>query len=340
MVLGGLSGYLSQSGTGNLVVNGQTFAIGNSPQTVVLTGLTSDGLSVDVTANFDALPGCSLTVTDVFTAPTDCTPTPCGILAITAGTQTACDPLTNEYTQEVTVTFTNPPATANLVVNGQTFAIGTSPQTVVLTGLTSDGLSVDVTANFDADPSCSLTELNLFTAPADCAPTPCGISAITAGTQTACDPLTNEYTQEVTLTFTNPPTTGTWYKTLEKPFFQPPSWLFGPAWTTLYILMGISFARIWQVASKSRYPIIRKYALRGLAFFGFQFVFNLAWTPAFFGLENPTLALVIIFLLLGLIAFLIKHFLRLDRIAAFLLIPYFLWVTFATVLNLSIVVLN
>ena len=134
--------------------------------------------------------------------------------------------------------------------------------------------------------------------------------------------------------------TGTWYKTLEKPPFQPPSWLFGPAWTTLYILMGISFARIWQVASKSRYPIIRKYALRCLAFFGFQFVFNLAWTPAFFGLENPTLALVIIFLLLVLIAFLIKHFLRLDRIAAFLLIPYFLWVTFATVLNLSIVVLN
>jgi tryptophan-rich sensory protein len=131
-----------------------------------------------------------------------------------------------------------------------------------------------------------------------------------------------------------------WFKTLIKPTFQPPNWLFGPAWTTLYLLMGISFGRIWQVSSKSRYPIIRKYALRGMAFFGFHFLFNLAWTPAFFGLENPTAALVIIFILLVLIAFLIKHFLRLDRVAAFLLIPYFLWVTFATVLNLSIVILN
>ena len=133
---------------------------------------------------------------------------------------------------------------------------------------------------------------------------------------------------------------GTWYQSLNKPPFQPPTWLFGPAWTILYLLMGISFARIWQVASKSRYPIIRKYALRGLAFFGFQFVFNLVWTPVFFGLENPEVALVIIFILLGLIAFLIKHFWRLDRVATFLLVPYFLWVTFATALNLSIVVLN
>lgn len=131
-----------------------------------------------------------------------------------------------------------------------------------------------------------------------------------------------------------------WYQSLNKPAFQPPSWLFRPAWMILYILMGISFGRIWQVASKSRYPIIKKYAFRGLAFFGFQFIFNLVWTPIFFGLENPEVALVIIVILLVLIAFLIKHFWRLDRLAAFLLIPYLLWVTFATVLNASIVVLN
>lgn len=131
-----------------------------------------------------------------------------------------------------------------------------------------------------------------------------------------------------------------WYKALNKPVFQPPNWLFGPAWTSLYILMGISFARIWQVSSKSRYPIIRKYALRGLAFFGFHFVFNLIWTPAFFGWQNPSAALVIIFILLVLISFLMKHFWRLDRLATFLLVPYFLWVCFATLINLSIVLLN
>jgi gliding motility-associated-like protein len=128
-----------------------------------LTGLTADGLSVDAAANFDAEPGCSLTSTGLFTAPVDCTPTPCGITDITAGTQTTCDPLTNTYSQEVTVTYANPPATGNLVVNGQTFVITTSPQTVTLTGLTADGLSVDAAANFDAEPGCSLTSTDLFT---------------------------------------------------------------------------------------------------------------------------------------------------------------------------------
>ena len=194
--------------TGNLVVNGQTFAIGTSPQTVVLTGLTSDGLGVDVTASFDADPSCSLSELNLFTAPADCTPTPCGISAITAGTQTACDPLTNEYTQEVTVTFTNPPATGNLVVNGQTFAIGTSPQTVVLTGLTSDGLGVDVTASFDADPSCSLSEPNLFTAPADCTPTPCILDSIQFYAQSNCHPVTNTYDEELVIFYSNQPGLG------------------------------------------------------------------------------------------------------------------------------------
>jgi gliding motility-associated-like protein len=116
--------------------------------------------------------------------------------------------LTNEYTQEVTVTFTNPPATGDLVVNGQTFAIGTSPQTVVLTGLTSDGLSVDVTANFDADPSCSLTELNLFTAPADCTPTPCIVDSIQFYAQSNCHPVTNTYDEELVIYYSNQPGSG------------------------------------------------------------------------------------------------------------------------------------
>ena len=131
-----------------------------------------------------------------------------------------------------------------------------------------------------------------------------------------------------------------WYTTLNKPFFQPPNWLFGPAWTTLYILMGISFARIWQVVVKSRYPIIRIFAQRGLVIFGIHFLFNLAWTPIFFGLESPEWALFVILVLLAFIIILIFHFFRIDRIAAFLLIPYAVWVTFATILNASIVYLN
>ncbi|MCC5945321.1 MAG: hypothetical protein JJT94_10320, partial [Bernardetiaceae bacterium] len=74
----------------------------------------------------------------------------CAITALTAGTPTACEPATNEYTQEITVTYANPPATGDLVVNGQTFAITGSPQTVTLTGLNSDGALVDVTASFSA----------------------------------------------------------------------------------------------------------------------------------------------------------------------------------------------
>jgi gliding motility-associated-like protein len=160
--------YANPPSTGNLVVNGQPFVITTSPQTVTLTGLTSDGLSLDITANFDANTNCSLTITDLFTASVDCTPTPCEISDITAGIQTLCDPLTNTYSQEVTVTYANPPSTGNLVVNGQPFVITTSPQTVTLTGLTSNGLSVDVTANFDANTSCSLTINDLFTSVNSC----------------------------------------------------------------------------------------------------------------------------------------------------------------------------
>lgn len=131
-----------------------------------------------------------------------------------------------------------------------------------------------------------------------------------------------------------------WYETLEKPFFNPPSWIFGPAWMTLYVLMGISFARIWQVAVRSRYPLVNRFAKRGVIVFIIHFIFNLVWTPIFFGLKEPGWALVNIFIILGFIIILIRHFIRIDRIAAFLLIPYLIWVTFATVLNVAIVYLN
>lgn len=131
-----------------------------------------------------------------------------------------------------------------------------------------------------------------------------------------------------------------WYQTIKKPPFTPPNFVFGPAWTIIYILMGLSFARIWQLYTVSRYPIIKKLSKRGLILFVVHFIFNLGWTPVFFGLESPGWAVFIIFVLLIMIAILIRHFFRLDRAAAFLLIPYLLWVSFASILNLSIYVLN
>ncbi|WP_338792667.1 LamG-like jellyroll fold domain-containing protein [Bernardetia sp. MNP-M8] len=161
--------YSNPPASGNLIVNGQSFAITSSPQTVTLTGLISDGNSVDVVASFSADAGCTFTETNAFTAPTSCTPI-CSITAISAGTQTGCVSTTNTYTQEVTVTYSNPPASGNLVVNGQSFAITSSPQTVILTGLIADGNSVDAVASFSANAGCTFTETNAFTAPASCIP--------------------------------------------------------------------------------------------------------------------------------------------------------------------------
>ncbi|WP_170228034.1 hypothetical protein, partial [Vicingus serpentipes] len=92
-------------------------------------------------------------------------------------------------------------------VNGQSFAITGSPQTVILTGLTADGNSVNVTADFSADGACTVTSNGLFTAPAPCPPA-CTIS-VAAGNQTACVPATSQYTQEVIVTYSNEPGTGT-----------------------------------------------------------------------------------------------------------------------------------
>jgi tryptophan-rich sensory protein len=104
--------------------------------------------------------------------------------------------------------------------------------------------------------------------------------------------------------------------------------------------MGGSAALIWQVISKARYPIITRYAKRGIVFFMIHFLFNLAWTPVFFGLHQTVFAFVILLIILVSLIFLIRHFFRLDRLSAFLLIPYLLWVTFASALNLAIILLN
>ena len=119
----------------------------------------------------------------------------------------------------------------------------------------------------------------------------------------------------------------TWYATLNKPFFSPPNWVFAPVWTILYILIGISLYLIWQ---KKMVPAI----------FWVQLILNAAWSIIFFGMRNPILALIDIVVLWIAIIFTLKSFYKLNKLAGNLLIPYLLWVSFAAILNLAIVVLN
>jgi translocator protein len=126
-----------------------------------------------------------------------------------------------------------------------------------------------------------------------------------------------------------------WFLTLEKPSFNPPSWVFGPVWTMLYILMGVAAGWVW--GCYSQYPETVK---RALLFFGIQLALNALWSVLFFGMRNPLLALVDIVILLFLIFETFLQFRRINPNASYLLLPYFAWVLFATVLNASIWWLN
>lgn len=126
----------------------------------------------------------------------------------------------------------------------------------------------------------------------------------------------------------------TWYATLNKPFFAPPNWIFGPVWTLLYLLMGISFYLIWKQGwGKKKTKSAGRYFLA-------QLVLNFLWSPIFFGLRSPSLGLIVIIAMWALIVMTMKTFYSLSRLAFYLLIPYLLWVSFATLLNAAIVVLN
>lgn len=125
-----------------------------------------------------------------------------------------------------------------------------------------------------------------------------------------------------------------WYTEIDKPSFEPPKSVFGPVWTVLYILMGFSAGLIWSNGTED--PAVR----RGLALYGLQLLLNVLWSLLFFGLKSPTLALVDITLLLLTIILCMRAFHPIDRWAAYLLIPYLLWVSYASILNASIVALN
>lgn len=125
-----------------------------------------------------------------------------------------------------------------------------------------------------------------------------------------------------------------WYAGLEKPFFTPPNWLFGPVWSTLYVLMGIAAGLVWAKGSHHRWVKI------ALFHFAAQLIVNALWSIVFFGLKSPFIALLVIVLLLILILQTIRFFLIVERTAAYLLYPYLAWVCYASLLNLGIVYLN
>ena len=130
------------------------------------------------------------------------------------------------------------------------------------------------------------------------------------------------------------PSIPSWYVTLDKPAFTPPSWLFSPVWITLFLLMGISLFLIWRRGFTERKVRV------ALGFFGSQLIFNILWSVLFFGLRSPLAGFIDIVVLWVAIMLTILYFSKISKIAAVLLLPYLVWVSFASVLNFFIWRLN
>ena len=142
------------------------------------------------------------------------------------------------------------------------------------------------------------------------------------------------FSAPVIASFVANPGASDWYANLNKPFFNPPGWVFGPVWTVLYILMAVSAGMVWQKGLGER----KVRAAMGI--YLAQLILNAIWTPLFFGLEMPLLAFIDIVLLWAAIIFTILAFLRVSKIAGVLMAPYLVWTTFAAVLNFSLWYLN
>jgi len=125
----------------------------------------------------------------------------------------------------------------------------------------------------------------------------------------------------------------TWYQALEKPSFNPPDWVFAPVWIALYFLMGIAAWRVWRLRSFEATG-------KALSIFAVQLGLNLTWSFLFFGLQRIDLALVEIVILLVAIITNSIMFYRVDRLAGLLFVPYVAWVSYATILNASLWLLN
>ncbi len=127
----------------------------------------------------------------------------------------------------------------------------------------------------------------------------------------------------------------TWYPTLVKPSFNPPNWIFAPVWSMLYVMMGVAAGLVWN-----RIDFDKENVKKALTFFAIQLALNAMWSYLFFGLKNPMLAGVEVVLLWLMIFETYSKFLKINKIAGYLFIPYLLWVSFASVLNISIWWLN
>lgn len=143
--------------------------------------------------------------------------------------------------------------------------------------------------------------------------------------------------------FTIPMIKSGWYAGLTKPALAPPNWVFGPAWTTLFLLMGVALYLVWTNKTADK-----KHQKQALIVFGVQLVLNTLWSIIFFGsitltingLNNIGLAFLEIIILCLAVLATIVYFHKVSRIAAWLLVPYILWVSFAVYLNYMIWILN
>ena len=130
------------------------------------------------------------------------------------------------------------------------------------------------------------------------------------------------------------PAIPTWYATLRKPSFTPPNWIFSPVWIALFVLMGIAAFLVWNKGLSDQKVKI------ALSIFALQLILNVLWSVMFFGLRSPLAGLIEIAVLWMAILLTIFYFFKVSHVAGILLIPYFLWVSFAAVLNFSIWRLN
>lgn len=127
---------------------------------------------------------------------------------------------------------------------------------------------------------------------------------------------------------------GSWYQTIQRPSWNPPNWIFGPVWTTLYVMMGIALYLIWKADVSSS---LKNYAI---LLFTLQLILNFFWSFIFFNQQQPCWAFAEIVALWVLILFTIFAFAKINSLAAWLLVPYISWVSFAAMLNYAIWKLN
>lgn len=121
-----------------------------------------------------------------------------------------------------------------------------------------------------------------------------------------------------------------WYSNIILPSFNPPSWVFGPIWTTLYIMMSVAIWKIW----------IERNEIRLLKIYFIHLFFNSIWSVLFFGFHNPFLALIDLLIILFFIIYLLTKYIKINKLSFYLMIPYLAWSSYAFVLNISIVIMN